>query len=226
MNISVGIYDLFAYAIPGSLYLSLLIYISDRQGWLDAEELAGLPTPLLIATALVLSYVLGHLTYPIASVLDRIPRGRVDAAMAAVRRAFVERAPGERAEALSRTDLFLIQAGAEIHHPEAVAEVNRLRAMGLMVRNCAAAMLVASPVAASEALLGSHPGFAVATALLLVALGVAGIQRGQRLRGWAAAKTLELCYWMTDADLPIPAPASPGTSRDRPQKAGAAAQRQ
>ncbi|MGC5022594.1 hypothetical protein [Micromonospora sp. DT47] len=227
MNFSVGIYDLFAYAIPGSLYLALLIYVSDQQSWLNAEGLVNLPMPLLIAAGLVLSYVLGHLTYPLASTLDHLPRGRGDAAMAAVRRAFVERAPSERAEALSRTDLFLIQAAAEIRHPEAVAEINRLRAMGLMLRSCAAAMFVASPVAASETLLGGNPTFAAVTAVLLATLGVVGKQRGQGLRSWAAAKTLEVCYWMSDADLPVPAaPTDPTTSRSRPQKAGPSIPRQ
>ncbi|MFC4017129.1 hypothetical protein ACFOW4_04115 [Micromonospora sp. GCM10011542] len=212
MNFSVGIYDLFAYAIPGSLHLSLLIYVVDQQGWANAEDLGRVPLTLLVAFAVILSYVLGHLTYPLSRALDRIPRSRLDTVMAAVRRRFLDRAPGARAEALVATDLFLIQAAVEIHHPEAVAEVNRLRAQGLMLRNCAAAMLIAALVAATEALLGDRPAFAATSAILLAVLGVVGVHGGQRFRSWAAAKTLEVAYWTSDVNLPIPArPAVPDT---------------
>jgi hypothetical protein len=217
MNFSVGIYDLFAYAIPGTLYLALLVYVSDQLSWVAAEDLAALPLPILIVAGTVLSYVLGHLTYPLGVVLDRVPRGRADAAMAAVRRSFIERVPDDRAKALARADLFLIQAAAELRHPEAVAEVNRVRAVGLMVRNCAAAMLLALPVAALMTFVGDNRAFAATTAFLLAVLAFAGVRSGQKLRGWAAAKTLEVCYWMSETDLPLPAtPVVPASERQPP----------
>jgi hypothetical protein len=159
---------------------------------------------LLVAGA-VLSYVLGHLTYPLAVLLDRVPRRRADAAMAAVRRSFIERVPDDRAKSLARADLFLIQAGAELRHPEAIAEVNRVRAGGLMMRNCAAAMLLAVPVAVVRTFVGDNRAFAATTAFLLAVLAIGGVRSGQKLRGWAAAKTFEVCYWMSETDLPLPA---------------------
>jgi hypothetical protein len=33
MSLVLGIYDVFAYAIPGSLYFAWLAYVSDRLGW-------------------------------------------------------------------------------------------------------------------------------------------------------------------------------------------------
>jgi hypothetical protein len=35
MNISLGIFDVFANAVPGSLYVLLTLYASVRLGWVD-----------------------------------------------------------------------------------------------------------------------------------------------------------------------------------------------
>src|SRR6476469_5108193 len=35
VSITLGIFDLFAYAVPGSLYLGLFTYVAIRVGWVD-----------------------------------------------------------------------------------------------------------------------------------------------------------------------------------------------
>ena len=48
MAIVLGIFDLLAYAVPGSLYLTALAYTSHRAGWIDVPSLLGLPSLLLL----------------------------------------------------------------------------------------------------------------------------------------------------------------------------------
>ena len=39
MAFILGIFDLLAYAIPGSLYLTTFAYVSHRAGWIDVPSL-------------------------------------------------------------------------------------------------------------------------------------------------------------------------------------------
>ena len=48
MALILGIFDLLAYAIPGSLYLTTFAYVSHRAGWIDVPGLLGLPSLLLL----------------------------------------------------------------------------------------------------------------------------------------------------------------------------------
>jgi len=211
MTFSVGIWDLTTYAIPGSLYLSLLIYIGDRMDWVSAATIGKVPTAVLIATAAIASYVLGHLSYPLAALLDRYPRDRIATAQAAVRQIFVDRVPGERSSRLVRTNIQLLRTAGEIHHPGAIAEAIRLNALGLMVRGCASAMLLAAPVAALELALGTHKAAAVTLLIFFVVSALAGIRRSRRLRDWAEMKTLEISYWMPEVDTALPPAESPAS---------------
>ena len=46
VTLALGVYDIFAYGIPGALYLVLLVYISDRSGWLDFKTVIGVSSTL------------------------------------------------------------------------------------------------------------------------------------------------------------------------------------
>ena len=50
MNISLGIFDVFANAVPGSLYVLLTLYASVRLGWVDLADVTGLNTTARPAT--------------------------------------------------------------------------------------------------------------------------------------------------------------------------------
>jgi predicted benzoate:H+ symporter BenE len=58
MSLTLSIYDLFAYAIPGSLYLALLAYLGDRLGWVSLEGATSLSTTILLIGAVLASYLL------------------------------------------------------------------------------------------------------------------------------------------------------------------------
>src|SRR5215470_5132676 len=77
MNITLGVFDVFTYAVPGSLYLALLTYIADRLGWIDPTRIFQGNTTLLIIAGAVLSYLLGHITYWVGEQLARrYPRNK------------------------------------------------------------------------------------------------------------------------------------------------------
>src|SRR4051812_18798677 len=75
VNLSLGDFDIFAYSIPGSLYLALLLYVLDRASWIDLAQVGDLNSTVLIAGGLTASYLLGQLTYAPRRFLGRrMPR--------------------------------------------------------------------------------------------------------------------------------------------------------
>jgi hypothetical protein len=72
MNLTLSIFDLFAYTVPGSLYLALLAYVSDRVGWLDLSGASNLNTTVLLIGAALVCYLLGHLTYRLGRFVDGV----------------------------------------------------------------------------------------------------------------------------------------------------------
>jgi hypothetical protein len=79
MAIILGVFDLLAYAVPGSLYLSVFAYTSHRAGWIDVPSLLGLPSVLLLIAVAVAAFLTGQASYPLGSMIDRInPFGSID----------------------------------------------------------------------------------------------------------------------------------------------------
>ena len=71
MGISWGIFDIFGYAIPGSLYLALFSYISDQFGWVNWSAISRINSAVLLIVAVAASYIVGHLAYGIARPIDQ-----------------------------------------------------------------------------------------------------------------------------------------------------------
>lgn len=210
MSLTLGIFDVFTYAIPGSLYLVLGAYVAARFGWVNIGDLTTSPSIMLIAAIIIASYLAGHVTYPMGSSLDLLPRSRrsIDDA----RDEFTRRVPAAAERPYARADLSLLQAMAESQQREVAQEIIRLRAVGLMVRNCCVPMLLAAVVSVIEAVVGHRPEAAIAAAVLLLGGTLAGLWQGQRLRHWANLKTLEICFWIPDIDTHVQ-PAEPALAR-------------
>jgi hypothetical protein len=214
VSIAIGVFDLFTYATPGALYISLLAYVSDRFGWLDIISLAEGPSIVFLVALLVASYIMGQVTYSVGSYTDRLlPAARRWLAEPAVDRFLKERQGAALDRHFYRLDIQLLLAAVETSNREAAAEVSRLRAVGLMLRNSAPPLLIGSLIGIIEAFTSSRTYFAITTALALLLLALGSTRQGLRLRIWANAKTYELAYWVkgidSDVDGVAAAPPSP-----------------
>jgi hypothetical protein len=208
VSFTLGVYDLFAYAIPGSVYGTLLYYVSARAGWIQRDGLDTNSFVVLVA-ALVGSYLLGHLTYGLSRTLGRALPKRLHT-YAEARRIFVARTPEAAGRGFVEADFGLLRAAVEHGLPEATAEVSRLQATGLMLRNTSPALLLGALVALVEVVTGPEPLAAFCAAILLAAGAVAAVLGGWRLSLWANLRLLELCYWLPSvAVLDRPAVTSP-----------------
>jgi len=78
MSIKLGLYDFFAYMIPGSIYILVLTHLSTIFGWVKADFrlIANLPSLQILVLA-ALAYIVGMVIYPIAERWNGLfkPRG-------------------------------------------------------------------------------------------------------------------------------------------------------
>lgn len=184
MTIAVGIFDLFTYTIPGSLYLTFLGYLAARLGWLDPGVVAS-PGLLLVIGVVLLSYLLGYLAYPLGAVANRaVPRRR----RRDPREEFLRRTPAAHGRNYVQADRFLLISAVQLHDKDVAAEVTRLHAVGLMLRNSALPLALGSVAAIVELILGSRPVLAVGCAVLLAAGFFSLLVQGRRLGHWSHLK--------------------------------------
>lgn len=199
MPFAFGIFDVFTYAIPGALQLSLGAYVLARLDIASLSSLASGPAALVVIGAVAASYALGHIAYPLSTVMEKlIPwwhrRGQ------AAREEFMARVPQARERPFVRADMPLLLAAAEQHNRETAGEVIRLRGLALMLRNIALTLLLVLLTALAEVAAADRPVLAGVCAALSAAGAVGAVREGCRMQHWVRLKTLELCFWIPGID--------------------------
>lgn len=198
MNITLGVFDLFTYATPGSLYLALITYITARLGWIDPSRIIHANTAVVIIGGIIISYLLGHVTYLIGQRFFRISPWKSDTADAP--RVFAERVPAARHRPFLTAHLSVLQAAVELHEPNAAAEITRLRAVALMLRNCAPPLVLGAVVAVVDAATNTNLILSICCVAVLPLAAAGCLYSCARMYRWSDMKTLELAFWVPDID--------------------------
>ena len=204
MAFILGIFDLLAYAIPGSLYLTTFAYVSHRAGWIDVPGLLGLPTlPLLIAVAIA-AFLTGQAAHPVGNLVDRLnPFGSTRRAEEA-REEFVRRNAIATPRKFLKLDPFTLLAALEADDREAAADVFRLRSVGLMLARSVPALALGAVIALVEVFTGGLPLFAGLTSLVLGLVAAGCLYQSTTFHKWAIIRTYELSFWNDDMDERLP----------------------
>ncbi|MFG2052878.1 hypothetical protein ACGFI9_02505 [Micromonospora sp. NPDC048930] len=199
MTFSVGIFDLFTYLTPGALYLTLAGCLAVRLDWVQLEQVQRQPAVLLLAGSVLFSYVLGGATYGLGRIVDlALPFwrwARFDA-----RRVFEGRLPAAAGSPMLAAPNGLLLAAAELHNREVTAEVTRMRAIGLMLRNVTVPLLLGAVLAGVEAARGRGGAAMMAAGLALAATAAGAAWRSVVLRFWAERRMLEICFFVPDLE--------------------------
>jgi hypothetical protein len=204
MAFILGIFDLLAYAIPGSLYLTTFAYVSHRAGWIDIPSLLGLPSLVLLVAVAVASFLTGQASYPLGSMVERFnPFGSKEPSKEA-REEFVRRNAIETPRRFLQLDPFTLLAALEADDREAAADVFRLRSVGLMLGRSVPALTVAAVIALVEIFTGRIPLFAGLTGLVLALVAAGCLYQAASFRKWAIIRTYELSFWNDDMDERLP----------------------
>jgi hypothetical protein len=198
MSFSLGLYELFAYAVPGSLTLALLVYVGTRVDCVDLTKLHDVPSAISLVGAAIVSYALGHFVYAFGELVSRFLPFRKPSQ--AIRESFVSKVPAAADRTYVGADRHLLLAVVELNNREVATEIIRLRALGIMSRSLSVPLALASVTALVEAFVSSHTAFAACCAFLFMLGTVVFLWQGQVLQRWAYAKTLEICFWLPDID--------------------------
>jgi hypothetical protein len=204
MAFILGVFDLLAYAIPGSLYLGTFAYVSHRAGWIDVPSLLGLPSlPMAVATV-VAAFLTGQASQPLGRMVDRVnPFGRKDRTEKA-REEFLRRNAMASRRKFLRLDPFTLLAALEADDREAAADVLRLRAVGTMLSRSVPALAVGAAIAFVEIFTGTLPLFAGLICLVLALVAAGCLYQSAAFRTWAIIRTYELSFWSDDIDGRLP----------------------
>ena len=200
MAIILGVFDLLAYAVPGSLYLAVFGYVSQRAGWIDVPGLVGLPSLLLLIGFAIAAFLVGQAAHPLGMLVDRVnPFGPMDLTGAA-KEEFLRRNSTAASRRFLRMDPFTLLAALEADDSEAAAEVSRLRATGQMLGRSVPALVLAAVTAVVETFTGGLPLFSGLTGVVLALVAAGCLYQSATFRRWAVIRTYELSYWNDDED--------------------------
>lgn len=204
MAIILGIFDLLAYAVPGSLYLTTFAYVSHRAGWIDVPGLLGLPSLLLLIAVAIAAFLTGQASHPLGNLVDRFnPFGSMRSAEEA-REEFLQRNAVATPRRFLQLDPFTLLAALAVDDKEAAADVFRLRSVGLMLSRAVPALALGAAIAFVEIATGTLPLFAALTGLFLALVAAGCLYQSATFRKWAIIRTYELSFWNDDMDGRLP----------------------
>lgn len=216
MSFTLGLYEVFAYSLPGGAYAALLAYLADRFGWLPQplpfQGEAGIALLVLAGV----SYALGHLAYGAGRWLEREvrprltpPRRRGTGTRVERNRArFLARCPQAAGRPYLAVNPSLLLAAVQLLNRDAAAEVERINVGAMMLRGLAPPAFIGAAVAVVEAVVRGRPDVAGLGALLAATGTACWLLYDQRAR-WAEHKVYEFAFWMPEVDAALVGTAPP-----------------
>jgi hypothetical protein len=204
MAFILGIFDLLAYAIPGSLYLTTFAYVSHRAGWIDVPSLLGLPSLLLLIAFAVAAFLTGQASHPLGRMVDRLNPFSSRELPEEARDEFLGRNAVAARRKFLKLDPFTLLAALEADDREAAADVFRLRSVALMLGRAVPALALGSLIALVEIATGTLPLFAALTGVVLALIAAGCLYQSASFHKWAIIRTYELSFWSDDIDDRLP----------------------
>lgn len=197
MRIPIGIFDFAAYAVPGSLYLAVLLLLGDTV-WPGHDIWPWLNDPTLAqaAIALLACYLLGHATYSFSTF--KLPFEHATGELA--RANFLARNPRLVGRAFVDGDPYLLLAAIEAKNALWATAIGQIRATSIMCRNCATALLLLALVVGARYAISRQVMPLVPCALGLLLASVMMRRAGRARIIWAKLKTLECAAWIEGID--------------------------
>ena len=195
MSIAVGVYDFFAYTLPGGLYLLFFWLICARLDAAPApSQIASLSTIQVVVLG-VLSYLLGLLAAPLSWNKWFLLFGPADAQKAAFER--VRRTYPNVDLQFSANQWPVLQGRLALEHRDALVEVHKHRATYIMLRSTSFALLLLSVL---EMLGWLQPSGieivevmkAVLAALFLLFLSALAARQSHKFADWSHSLVYEL----------------------------------
>lgn len=189
MSITLGIYDLFSYLIPGMLYLYVLNELLRLMKWSFIDHSAILqsgssaPGTIVVMFLLVAAYFVGNLFEIIRSILlDKwLYFGAPDRALTKIRRRL---AHSNIQVEFNYDDWSIFQEGLLVRNDDKLGDAERNKANALMMRNFSFGAFLYAVVQLISFIQAPGNIYHLALIVLGVAVGLLCYQRARRFDEW------------------------------------------
>lgn len=199
MSISVGIFDVLGNAIPGSLYLALAFYLNQQLRLFDDRDLPDAGTTGTLILIAVCSYLAGHIFgAPSKLALDKVPLWRRTTQN--IRDEFRSRNPELAGQPYIDADPYTLLAGLRACSPDAAMSVERMRAIGIMLRTACPALVLFAITLSVASNWTAEPLSAFGTTITVGAAAMLSLREGRRFSAAAILMTLESAAWLRGTD--------------------------
>lgn len=195
MNFRLTVYDLFAYGIPGGLYLIVAAYLLNSFGviQLDFVTINSLSTPVAVGL-LAASYVTGFVLDPVSQIVHKLfKRGKQSKSSIPK---FQSRHP-ELDVNLKSEDLSTLREAIRLRDPDGSAKLDGLSATRIMLRNVSLGLLLLGLTSlGQQARIGITVLNTVFGVVMLIAFVLASLQ-SLKYADWHHLLTMEMLHTKT-----------------------------
>lgn len=182
MSISVGIYDFFAFTIPGGLYLATIIYLSTALGLVQVKinDFSNLSL-IQIVVGVAVAYILGLIVDPVAKQWYRLFKQGHTTESTFVR--FKQNYP-EFELKFKSTDWPLLRAFVRRQNKDLALDIERMSVLRTMLRNVSFALMLLALIQAVRLFSGNAPTFDLITGIVLATLSVLSGKESVKYSDW------------------------------------------
>lgn len=189
MSITLGIYDLFSYLIPGMVYLYIINEFLKLIKWqyIDVSLLwqngSSAPSGTVIVLLLAASYVTGHIFEIIRSILidQKLYFGAPDRALTKIRRRL---AHSNIQVEFNFDEWSIYQEGLRVRNNGKIGDSERYKADALMMRNLSCGGFLYAVVQLLGFILQTQDIYRIGLVVLGIMVALLGYQRAKRFDEW------------------------------------------
>jgi hypothetical protein len=214
VTFSFSVFDIISHSIPGSLALLLALRVGSRLHWLSLESFSSTNSLFIAALWIGLSLLVGNLLHPLAVQLEhllprlfrRAPLARRVLALseheddpyglAEAKARFKLSNPNHAGEPILDEEIYCLLGRIRLNHPESAAQIERLQANSIMLRNSTIPMLLGALIFLVEAFTDPVWVRSIAIALLLGLGAILATNQSNRFARWSVTETLDMAVWI------------------------------
>lgn len=209
MSFRLGVFDVFANAIPGAVLLTVLGYAAWRLDALNAEKVLETNPVVFLFLGFGFSMILGTLMFPIGRWVTK-KLWSEEKAVEEVIAAFRLRSPAHANSPFVSADRFYLLRGLQVGGVQGADIVEKYRADGILLRNTAVATAIGAAIAVVEVWTSDSALVAVLVAIVLALISYHALRESSRRSQWAHSTTLDLTAWWSGSSAGFEDQTQPG----------------
>ena len=201
MSFKLGVFDVFASTVPGSVLVVVLTYVGWRLGLGDDLNIGSADSLLLLAIGFVASLLGGLLIYPLGRWASQRIRSEKLSLIDEARANFRNGHSAQSRRPFVDADIHVLLSALQVKRLEAFGQVELDQAQAIMLRSSAVAFALGAATPLLSFLISDRRLLAAFVLVLLASASVApSVCESHRRTRWAYVNALRLAAWLPDID--------------------------